>query len=189
MIYIISVNSRDRNDCEKLFEQNKKLINHDDKYTLKVNIYNKDISYIQRLDDWMREVNILKKINKYQENLDIVVSPKYYDSWYQTKQKEIYFYICIEKCEGNFDKFLETFGEAMGISHLKILFSHMQLLQQSYNICLNENINLENIMYKKIGVSNYYLMFVNLNTTSDNASNEDKNNDLIKFKAICNKFY
>lgn len=157
----------------------------DCKYVLKVIVYDHkkydlvwspllEKEYIER--SWINEVNVLKKLNKCQDTNEYKFVPEIYDYWYCENKENIYFYILMEKFEGNLYDFVKKYKgvdtiKIAAIQSLALLESLLFFIHTTCDVCLND-IKLENILYKQ--VDKYIFEFVFADTGNSSMTTDDK---------------
>lgn len=183
-ISYFSVDYLDRSKCEKLHYQYKlgkyldkgataKIYeacrdNQDCNYILKVIEYDSSIfnltgekshSVDSKYEHWKKEVEMHQLIEKCQKTFYYEFTPHLYDAWYcfpSLESNKVYFYMLIEKYEGNLMDFINKYSR-QGVSKLlkttiKMLFRELNSalfhVHNTCNICIND-IKLENILYKE----------------------------------------
>lgn len=168
---------------------------NDCNYILKVIVYDKikyDLSgsYLNSEEHlkelWLNEVSCLTKINICQEQQQRQFVPILYDYWLCKKEDKTYFYIVMEKFDGNLYDFIERFKSSDAIkiatlAELKVLEMSLSMIHHSCDICLND-IKLDNILYKQLDRYLFIFVFTDTGNSSFEASKDCKLNDLNRFR-------
>jgi serine/threonine protein kinase len=216
IFYMLS-NSLKRNDCEfltKSFDLKLQLgkgafgsvgeICHkgdDDCYALKTIVYSKEIYELSGVESlskesiklqWENEIKILTKLNVCQDALEYKFVPIFYDSWLCEDASKTFFYILMEKFEGNLDDFIKKYkfqdlAKTTAVAKLELLESQLGYIHSGCNICLND-IKLENILYKQVGKYVYEFVFADTGKSTDETNLECKKEDKARFKRTIKKF-
>ena len=216
-IFYLSCQSKERNDCEYLTDtyvvknkinkgsigtiydvcKNKncnyilKVIVYDKlKYELSGSIEHKSETYLKEL--WLNEVSCLQKINDCQERQQRQFVPTLYDYWYCRKQDETYFYIVMEKFDGNLYDFIEKFNgideiKIAALAELKVLELSLSMIHSSCDICLND-IKLDNILYKQLDEYLFTFVFTDTGNSYLETDEECKRHDLERFRRKIQQF-
>ncbi len=171
-------------------------------YALKVIIYDKvkyEMSGRQELKsessierNWRREVKILKKLNICQKKYSKKFVPKLHDHWRCQEEDNTYFYILMEKFEGNLSDFIEKYRSVPPVKvatriALNLLDSNLDLIHSTCNVCLND-IKLENILYKQVGEYNYIFVFADTGNSTEEVNEKCKKRDQNKFRQYIDEF-
>jgi serine/threonine protein kinase len=175
MAQYIPVKTRRRRDCEALhsvYERKNRLgkgsfgeiyeacvrTTGDCGYVLKVITY--DHRYFRKhggksmercYREWKNEVEIFTRINELQQKYGEAFSPKIFDSWFCNEKGYVYFYILMEKYDGDLFHLLDAYDD--GKRNLSILMAlermslYLKLIHMELEICLND-VKLQNILYK-----------------------------------------
>jgi serine/threonine protein kinase len=218
-IRYLPVHSLERNDCEEVHRtyemkyrmgrgaygsvhQVCKKGTMDCDYVLKIITFDLELyelsgrsksSLLETKKNWIKEVNVLQKLNQCQSDLDIIFSPLLYDAWMCTKDTRTYFYIVMEKYDGNLLQFIsihkkqESMAKALVVQTLEKLDAYLMLIHSNANICMND-IKLENILYKQVGQYLYQFVFADFGISFLETNEECKSNDRQKFKATIDQF-
>lgn len=216
--FYMATDTIDRDDCEYLsniFNEPQKIgkgaygevyqicnkTNQNCNYALKVIIYDKiryEMSGVELLsratikDLWFREVRILKKLNRCQEKQGYKFVPDIYDNWFCTKPEQTYFYILMEKFDGNLSQFIKKYRSVelvkiASLLALKSLDKDLKIIHTFCDICLND-IKLDNILYKQVGEYNYQFVFADTGNSSEEVSQKCQDDDQARFRKTIEEF-
>lgn len=164
-------------------------------YALKVMIFDKTtfemsgeidrlgLNYIKNM--WKKEVHILEKLNACQLKMKLSFVPKLIDSWFCAEKDKSYFYILMEKLEGNLIDFFKKYGKGKFVKStvllaLDVLYSNLHHIHNSCKICLND-IKLDNILYKQEG-DKFIFMFADTGNSSLEPNNKCIQDDQDRFE-------
>jgi serine/threonine protein kinase len=214
LCFFINSDTKDRSDCEKLskiyskkeflgkgaygsvHQVCKNIDRKDCGYVLKTIIFDKEtyeLSGMETLNEnsikkqWLNEVSMLNKLNNCQKQYNTQFVPIIYDAWYCQEDYKTYFYIIMEKFDGNLNVFINKYkgkyNKLLGIaiiSKLELLTLQLKLIHRDCNICLND-IKLDNILYKQIDDYTYSFVFADTGKSSEEITDECKIYDTDKF--------
>lgn len=172
-----------------------KKASNDCSFALKVMIYDKEKyemiggeplskNYIKTI--WEREVRIFHKLNQCQRAWGYQFVPIIHDSWLCEEENFTWFFIVVERFDGNLEDFIRLFKgqEAIKIAamaKLDTLSRDLKIIHKSCRICLND-IKLPNILYKQTGKYSYVFVFTDLGIATDNMDEECHDRDSARFK-------
>jgi serine/threonine protein kinase len=174
----------------------------DCKYVLKVIKYDKQLYEMSgRVESksrktikkaWENEVKILQKLNECQEEYRTNFVPLIYDAWFCTENDATWFYILMEKYEGNLDDFMRKFRSSTAIliaavAFLKILELQLDIIHRTCKICLN-NINRMNVLYRQVGKLRFEFVFADTGKATDEMSEKCLEDDRKRFERYITSF-
>jgi serine/threonine protein kinase len=210
-IYIPS-NSPKRQDCEALHKLRKeerlgigaygsvyqacKRGSDDCGYVIKVMSFNYE-SYVmsgrtkksleETWEDWDNEVEVFRLLNEKQQELDLKFAPILYDSWYCLDGRNGYFYILMEKYDGDLSHLLKRISpeirEDIKEARLKYMYLALNFIHHTCRVCLND-IKLQNILYKQTGPHSYDFVFADFGKATLYSNDECIEIDRKRFKRL-----
>lgn len=147
--------------------------------------------YIKK--EWNNEIEMMTILNECQDYKKELLVPKIYDAWYCALESgDVYFYIIMERFDGDLIHFLRRFkwsegGKIASIALMNNLRLKMNIIHDSCKICLND-IKLANIFYRK-GKGEYKYDFVFGDTgKSERKSQQECRMDLDNFSKMISEF-
>lgn len=216
MVQYIPVKTRRRKDCEALHRVYEKKEDRlgagsfgevyqaciratsDCGYVLKVSTY--DHRYYRKhggksmeryYREWKNEVEVFQRINEFQEQTKYVFSPKLYDSWFCNKGGYIYFYILMEKYDGDllhlFSQYNDEARNLLILMALDKMDIFLEKIHDELEICLND-IKLQNILYKITRDGKVILVFSDFGIATQYSDEECIRIDQEKFDALKSQF-
>jgi serine/threonine protein kinase len=159
-------------------------------YVLKIIIYDKlkniNSTRQQHKKNWENEVRILEKLNDCQYKLKYKFVPIIYDSWHCDDKDKSFFFILMEKFEGNLATFIKKYQSSdaikiASISALKTLEVYLRIIHEKCKVCLHD-IKLENILYKQNGRYDYDFVFADTRKSTDNVTKKCMEEDTERFQ-------
>ena len=208
-VFYISSNNTNRSDCEKLSKKDllgkgsygyqvcKNLYEDDCNYVLKVIMYD-ELSGMETLNEtsikqqWINEVLTLEKLNRCQSKYQTQFVPIIYDSWFCKESSKTFFYIVMERFDGNLNSLIKIYKgnellHPLLNSKLDMLTLQLRLIHRDCSICLND-IKLDNILYKKVDKDNFIFVFADTGKFTTEVSDDCKKYDTDKFLLSINEF-
>lgn len=214
--YYISLKNLSRDDCQHLsktyIEKNilgkgaygtvKEICKDIDcNYVLKTIVYDKKkydfIGSLELSEDyikksWLNEIEVLKKLNNCQDINQYKFVPMLYDFWYCKDVYKTYFYIIMEKYDGNLYDFLKKFNgkgyKAVALTKLELLESNLYFIHRECDVCLND-IKLDNILYKQLSDYLFVFVFTDTGNSSITADENCKKLDTERFRRQIQYFH
>jgi serine/threonine protein kinase len=167
-------------DCNYIL---KVIIFDESKYELSGSEY-QSFEHIKEL--WLNEVSCLQKINECQDKHQLQFVPQLYDYWMCKRIDKTYFYIIIEKFDGNLYDFIEKYKSVdeikiAALAELKVLERNLYMIHESCDICLND-IKLDNILYKQLDKYSFIFVFTDTRNSSLETDQSCKEQDLKRFR-------
>jgi serine/threonine protein kinase len=134
--------------------------------------------------EWDNEVEVFTALNEMQDRSKIKISPILYDAWYCIEEENAYFYILMEKYDGDLKSLLKKVGYSV-VKNLCLRYMDLALafIHFRCRICLND-IKLENILYKQIGDNDYELVFSDFGEATLYSDDECIEEDRARFKRM-----
>lgn len=214
--FYLSCKSKDRDDCEYLshnYVKKEKIAkgstgeiydickDENCSYILKVIIYDKIkyelssseyLSFKHTRELWLNEVSCLQKINKCQNEQGLQFVPEIHDYWMCKTDDKTYFYIVMEKFDGNLYDFIQKYKSVdeikiAALAELKVLELSLSNIHKNCDICLND-IKLENILYKQLDKYLFIFVFTDTGNSSLKSSDICKKQDLERFRRKIQQF-